>query len=264
MSKTGLITLVVAGTVFIGLALVVATQVKQVRTNRRNQVCRPSAPSSSSIAEASRLWSAFTTTAAVAYGQEVILEVKSLGNLLLSSGEIVACDAFIPERRAFENAVPAGSYSVLISVAHFRGGDQRVAAAAVCFSAVQPARWTLATVPGQEATALREDEYFGYPVDSGTGCFMDREALEIWQKETADGADRLSKLMRDHYVHTWDWANLTLDAATWLNLIAFSSGMGDGSYPSYWGHGPDGDLVCLVTDFQVLDMLDLPDLPVGR
>jgi hypothetical protein len=36
-------------------------------------------------------------------------------------------------------------------------------------------------------------------------------------------------------------------------VIAFSSGWGDGSYPSFWGYDADSQPVALVTDFGVLD-----------
>ena len=57
---------------------------------------------------------------------------------------------------------------------------------------------------------------------------------------------------RPTYVHTRDWADFLLDDKTGLNVVFCSSGWGDGSYASYWGFDRDGEVVCLVTDFQVL------------
>jgi Protein of unknown function (DUF4241) len=67
-----------------------------------------------------------------------------------------------------------------------------------------------------------------------------------------DDEDLFEALSRP-YVPTWSWTNLILDEATGANVIAFSSGYGDGSYPSYWGHDLAGQRVALVTDFVVLD-----------
>lgn len=36
-------------------------------------------------------------------------------------------------------------------------------------------------------------------------------------------------------------------------LLFFSSGDGDGAYPSYWGFDDAGQLCCLMTDFRILD-----------
>ena len=44
-----------------------------------------------------------------------------------------------------------------------------------------------------------------------------------------------------------------MDETTGVNIIAFSSGWGDGCYPSYWGYDAADQRVALVTDFGVLD-----------
>ena len=44
-----------------------------------------------------------------------------------------------------------------------------------------------------------------------------------------------------------------LDPESGLNLIAFSSGWGDGCYPSYWGLDAQGQATCLLTDFRVIE-----------
>ncbi|HIK11257.1 MAG TPA: DUF4241 domain-containing protein [Oscillatoriaceae cyanobacterium M33_DOE_052] len=48
-----------------------------------------------------------------------------------------------------------------------------------------------------------------------------------------------------------DWSDLDISNPTKANLIAFSSGLGDGGYPSFWGYGASNQPVCLVTDFGI-------------
>ncbi len=43
----------------------------------------------------------------------------------------------------------------------------------VRFSGALPVRWRMATTPNQDIETLEEGYFFGYPVDSGIGCFMD-------------------------------------------------------------------------------------------
>jgi len=43
------------------------------------------------------------------------------------------------------------------------------------------------------------------------------------------------------------------------NCVAFSSGWGDGVYASYFGYSTAHDVVCLVTDFDVLWREDFPE-----
>jgi len=56
--------------------------------------------------------------------------------------------------------------------------------------------------------------------------------------------------MRTHQRESWTWADIVLDAKTGANVVAFSSGMGDGLYSSFCGYDADGELACIATDFQ--------------
>ena len=64
--------------------------------------------------------------------------------------------------------------------------------------------------------------------------------------------DRLDAMQDKTYLPTWSWADLIVDETTGANIIAFSSGWGDGCYPSYWGYNAANQRVALVTDFGVL------------
>jgi hypothetical protein len=48
------------------------------------------------------------------------------------------------------------------------------------------------------------------------------------------------------------WANLTVDPTTGANIIAFSSGEGDGGYATYVGYDNNNAIVCFTTDFALL------------
>jgi hypothetical protein len=50
------------------------------------------------------------------------------------------------------------------------------------------------------------------------------------------------------------------------NLIAYHSGWGDGSYPTWIGRSTSGDVACFVTDMLLYDKVDLDlrtDAPQG-
>jgi hypothetical protein len=53
-------------------------------------------------------------------------------------------------------------------------------------------------------------------------------------------------------VPAWAWANLSLEPNTAANLIAFTSGEGDGGYATYVGYDADGAVACFTTDFALL------------
>jgi len=189
------------------------------------------------------------------------LQRQPCGVLHITSGRIVACDPLVqPERAPFVRSVSGrGAFSAevlqhegrhALAVLWLRErGDVQVA----------DMRWEPALLEGQSQDELGDDEFYGYPVDAGVGCFMDAEcAAAIAEREARESAnpgyisyydDVLDtelgvKDMADHYPLGEGSAN---------NVLIFSSGWGDGSYPSFWALDAAGEPVALVTDFMTME-----------
>jgi hypothetical protein len=195
------------------------------------------------------------------YGR-VVLRRHAAGELRLPTGRVVACDPAAPETDPYTVGVAPGSHPVVLSVAHFEeDGDQRVAGAMLVVSDGAPVRWELALVAGQDASELEGDEVFGYAVESGFGCLMDAESaaryVDALEEDDSSLEERIADALDATYVDTWSWANVPIDAASGLNLAAFSAGMGDGLYASYFGFDAAGEVVALVTDFALFEHADL-------
>lgn len=200
-------------------------------------------PSHSDFAEAFRTGARFALPFA-----KIEMRTQALGELEVSSGQLVACDPLSAfQLEPFVQAVPNGKHRVQLAIAKLDNGDQRVAAARVIFRFGTPTRWTLATIAGENVAELQEGSTFGYGVDSGTGCFVDAAVAAGLPDPEVQKA--ISAQLEETYVHTWSCAGVPLQGG---NVVAFSSGFGDGSYSSYWGFGAGGELLMLVTDFGVL------------
>lgn len=182
-------------------------------------------------------------------------EVHEIGGVLIRSGAIAAADPLVtPDMKPFSTKVPQGRFPVEVAVAKF-DSDQRIAFARVVFGPEQPSEWRMAVKEGQDPSRLSEGEYFGYPVDAGIGCFMDPEAghlLGSRMDRQENYYEELIEEMKKVYVHTRDWASVRPDDDSELNVVMFSSGWGDGFYPSYFGISSSGSVVSLVTDFHVV------------
>lgn len=187
---------------------------------------------------------------------DVRLAVVPVGELVLGSGAVVACDpiVFAFGFAALDVTLSPGRYPVALSIAHFENGDQRVAFARIVAGEGVPVTWEMVTIGSFDMNSLDPDEIVGYPVDSGTGCFADPEALEAFGRAIdADSGylDTLIAALEKSYIDTWSWVNWVLPSGH--NLVAFSSGGGDGVYATYAGRDSSGQLVALVTDFQMID-----------
>lgn len=176
-------------------------------------------------------------------------EIRQIGTLSLPTGKIVACDPLVfPDSEPFALTVRPGAYPVCLHIVHFGPDHLRTAYAILRFKNSFPVRWEMATIAGQDLAVLKEDEFFGYSVDAGTGCFMDVEAANLLAG-MEDGDKFYDEVIEPVYD---EWADIQLNGSG-LNLILFHSGWGDGAYPSYWGYDGSGEVVCLVTDFGVLE-----------
>ena len=192
---------------------------------------------------------------------DITFTTHYLGELILTSGRLVACDPLaFPDSEAFQKSLPIGKYPVFLIVAHYpKNNDQRVAYAIIRIREQTPVNWKLGICSDEELDSLTENDTLGYPVDSGVGCFMDFDAVKILddsihyayianpQEESL--IDLIQDELRKNYRHTWKWANICIDKSTQLNIIAFSSGYGDGCYPTYFGYDTEDKIVNIVTEF---------------
>jgi len=198
------------------------------------------------------------------YGiQNVRISTHQIGELILTSGKLVACDLLIvPDDRYFiKERLNPGRYPVFVSVADFYpAGDTRIACAALCISGESTIKWKVATI--NEPDSEQEEERYSYGVDSGTGSFMDVDAAQIiaplvWEQsgerdKFEEFCDRvLAEMQKNLFGEhgTANWANMRVSDSSETNIVTFSSGWGDGGYASFWGYDASGKLTSLVTDF---------------
>ena len=186
---------------------------------------------------------------------EIFFRTKVLGKLNLPTGKIVASDPFVYfDEKPFITKIESGSYDVILSLARINHEDERVAFAMLKFNENLPIRWELALRETDDISKLIDGQFFGFGVDSGTGCFIDAQSQIILNKLLEDQKfdEFLVNEMQKTFVNTRDWVNYTFENHPNNNLIAFSSGWGDGHYASYFGYDENNQVVCLVTDFEVV------------
>ena len=188
------------------------------------------------------------------------LSVRAIGELSVPTGSLVACDPFVFfDAKPFTQKVPIGTFPVLASIAQL-DGEERVAYLTLKISDEPTVRWELALLQGQDTKALKPGKYFGYSVDAGTGSLMDAKAAAVFLKKLEkeawdnklDYTNSMMKEIDEHEVKTWSWGNFKLEESD-ANLITISSGLGDGSYPSYFGFDSQGRVTSFITDFLVVD-----------
>ncbi|MFJ3199800.1 DUF4241 domain-containing protein [Streptomyces sp. NPDC086989] len=188
------------------------------------------------------------------------LSVVDGGELWLPTGRVVACDPFTGLGgdwiTPFTVQVPAGRHRVQVAMATLtEPGEEpsdephrRVAAARLLVTDAPVVSWELALKDGQDPAELGEDGYFGYGVDAGAGCFYDAGANDSFEECEGDEGP-----LWDAFEAAGHAAGVHLvDGEDGHNLAAFSSGFGDGHYPTWVGRDAAGAVTCFVTDFFVV------------
>ncbi|MER8038744.1 DUF4241 domain-containing protein [Streptomyces hydrogenans] len=182
--------------------------------------------------------------------RDVTFAVRDLGEIGLPTGGLVACDPIVhlcddDERPApFTATVPPGRYRVQIAEAAFTYPyDHTVNAAARLVIRDTPvARWEPALVPGEAAP---EDDYFGYGVDAGLGCFLDTAAHHSFP-----GTDDEKGVIWEVLDAPQSPNAFLVEGENGHTAAVFVSGWGDGLYPTWVGRDADGGVACFVTDLR--------------
>jgi hypothetical protein len=109
------------------------------------------------------------------------IHVLGMGELVVPTGQIVACDPSYDDVFVFAQSVPTGRYPVEVAqIRDVRFGVRNLAMQ-VILAVGEVARWTMGVPKGNDPAALGPHEVFCYGVDSGLGCFMDMRASVINQ-----------------------------------------------------------------------------------
>jgi hypothetical protein len=205
-------------------------------------------------------------------GNTCILSVIDCGELVMPTGRLLACDPFAFMRKTGNQCVtvPPGRYAVRVTLADVSGtGDG---------SHIREAYVTLLLDEGAEEVSRRiitpaadgpcppeitgDGDYYGFPVDAGTACFVDEGALadcmpdeRDWLEDVFDNASPGCWFARmDDPAHIRaGLANIPLPLAkAGENIAIIHSGWGDGVYPVVGGYCASGRLIRVHVDFLVV------------
>ncbi|SFF38633.1 DUF4241 domain-containing protein [Streptomyces mirabilis] len=188
-------------------------------------------------------------------GPYVVQRIIDAEPLRLPTGHVIACDPhWITPGKPFTVAVPPGDYPTQITTAAYASAYEDTpvhiedyTAARVLISEKPTVAWELALRPGEDPRTLRDGEFYGFGVDSGTGCFVDAVAATRL-------VGRENTLAQDAGP---DGILVRRDPESGGNLIAYPSGMGDGTYPVWIGRDADGEITCLVADMLIMSHQEL-------
>jgi len=222
----------------------------------------------------SETWSALREGARVHVGDHhYVLSCVDCGFLVMPTGRLVACDPFAALEKTgnLSISVAPGRYRVVVTLADVSaahdGSHMREAYATLLLDedAREVSRRVI-TPRADDAPAPPDGEYYGFPIDAGSACFVDDGALAAcmpdndhgdnnWMERffCNDSPDCWFERMDDPQHIRAGVANIALpNAASGENIIVFHSGWGDGLYPLIGGYDATDRLIRVHIDFDVV------------
>lgn len=181
-----------------------------------------------------------------------------IGQLEVPTGELLVSDLFFAGLDGpLARQVPAGRYTVTLSLLSQPGqAFEDVAAARLQIRPQPPVLWETARFLPAAGAAAAE----GYAVDSGMAAFSTPPSAAELTRRLARDAAYVDDIIAQSAANELQggWALIQPDPALSANVVGFRSGWGDGAYAAYWGLDADGAPVCLVTEFQLISVAQLP------
>lgn len=193
------------------------------------------------------------------------------GDVNLPTGKIIVTDPFFSmEQLPFSRTVEPDKYPVYIYMAEIDELHHRIAYAKIKFRPEEATKWILALTEDltkEELDELDEDEFYGFPVESGLACFLDQETntafvekMDELQEKNPE-ANYYDEVLAEEFKaysgknkfsrELGDWNDHRPNKDSDNNVIMFASGWGEGYYPTYWGLNENGDTIELVIDFLI-------------
>lgn len=188
-----------------------------------------------------------------------LIESFETGEIAIPSGNIVACDPLTTTGMPpFSTKFPIGKFQTSI---HKERESNCIAYTEIRFSEAEPKQWEMAMIEGQNINDLKGEEIFGYPVESGMGCFMDYNSQEklneleelLFERKGGDFMGIYEEFFHQHFFDENgaidQFAILYPNSEKEENIFAFETGYGEGFYASYIGFDAENNPVKLVTEF---------------
>ncbi|QSX06953.1 DUF4241 domain-containing protein [Sedimentibacter sp. zth1] len=180
----------------------------------------------------------------------------NIGKLILKTGNIIATDPILLyDDQPYYIKVKPAEYPVYVFTANFENGENKTALSKIEFSKEKPVKWEMALYEGERSNNLKNDEYLGFDVENGICAYMDDSIMEELDTLFEKDLEEYENLIKANVIY--NKKELKYQSISYgnngCNIIVFTSGWKDGTFPSYYGYDKNNKVCCLVTDFMVFE-----------
>jgi hypothetical protein len=177
----------------------------------------------------------------------------NIGKINVQSGGLIATEPWwVYNKKPFTTKFPIGQFPVQLAIAKINQ-NEFVAFSRILFSDSEVDHWEFALRQGQKQISIFGDSIYFYSVDSGIGGFMDDISYNNFQALDKSSQSQAMDILTKELDNNQNiYANVNYKN---VNIVAFSSGSGDGRYATYIGFDKNGNPCRLLTDFDLIEWL---------
>lgn len=189
------------------------------------------------------------------FGRMKIEKIEA-GKLKLKTGKIIATDPILMyDDESYSERVKPGTYVVNIYVGKTENRKKQTVVSELRITDNEPVKWEMALLKGESSKGFSHDEFMGYEVENGLGCFMDESVMEILDIMDDTELDNYEKSIKDAVrSNECSCADIVIDKKNGCNIVVFATGWNEGTFPTYYGYDKNNKLSRLVTDFMVVEL----------
>lgn len=184
------------------------------------------------------------------------IERVEAGKLNVISGKVIATDPILLyDDESYSETIKLGTYPVYIYYGKTEKRKKQSIIAELKLSDNDPVKWEMALYAGESSSGFAFDEFMGYEVENGLGCFMDEKVMRILDVMDENELEKYEKKVKNAVRESENsCVEVVLDEKNGANIIIFASGWNNGIFPTYYGFDKNNKLTRLVTDFMVVEL----------
>lgn len=204
--------------------------------------------------EALNITKGFTKEIDTEFGRMKIEKIEA-GKLVLKTGRVIATDPILMyDDESYSISVRPGTYTVNLYLGIIKDKPKQSVLAEIVINEEETVKWEMALFKGESSKGFAKDEFMGYEVENGLGCFMDESIMEKLDVMDERDLDNYEKIIREKIKKSeTSCAEIFLDQTNSGNIVIFPSGWNTGTFPTYYGFNKDNKLTRFVTDFMVIE-----------
>lgn len=177
-----------------------------------------------------------------------VVTLHEVGQVSLPDGRLGVGDVFLADGGGRPQVLPVGEHTCVVGMGTIAEDHQRVVAGLLLTGTEPIVRWSEGRTDEERDGELEVGDFYGFGIDSGVAAFFAPGESDMIE----DLGDEAVTEMYDKFESN-GFNGAMMETVSGQQVAVFSTGWGDGHYPTWFGHAADGSVSVVMADFFVFE-----------